>query len=106
MAILVFMLPFDAEMHRPDAEQLARQLQLTLTRVDDWDREMAFRIVGTTGTIAPLQTIGRRGHRRFTTGTSSTAAPSSKRTTIRFVSSSADALKPSDPSAVVFKSSG
>ena len=51
MAILVFMLPFDAEMHRPDAEQLARQLQLTLTRVDDWDREMGFRIVGATGAV-------------------------------------------------------
>jgi hypothetical protein len=45
------MLPFDVDMSRPVAEHLARRLQLTLTRVDDWDSEMGFRIVGNTGAL-------------------------------------------------------
>lgn len=65
MSNLVFMLPFDVQRTAPSrepadteqlqqsgpAEELQRQLELTPTRVDDWDLQMGFRLVGDTGAI-------------------------------------------------------
>ena len=48
---LVFMLPFVVEMSQPRADRLRQRLDLTPTRVDDWDLQMGFRLVGGTGAI-------------------------------------------------------
>ena len=51
MSNLVFMLPFIAEMSERQAVTLREELELTPTRVDDWDLQMGFRLVGDTGAI-------------------------------------------------------
>lgn len=48
---LVFMLPFEAELSKPALTQLARRLDLTLNRTDDWDTQVGFRLVGETGAV-------------------------------------------------------
>jgi len=51
MTNLVFMLPFVVDMLQPRANTLRQTLDLTLTRVDDWDLQMGFHLVGETGAI-------------------------------------------------------
>jgi hypothetical protein len=51
MSNLVFMLPFVVGRSAPWADTLRRGLELTPTRVDDWDLQMGFRLVGDTGAI-------------------------------------------------------
>lgn len=51
MSNLVFMLPFVVETSAPWADTLRRGLELTPTRVDDWDSQMGFHLVGDTGAI-------------------------------------------------------
>ena len=50
MSNLVFMLPFDVGAPASWDDYL-RRLDLTPTRVDDWDLQMGFRLVGDTGAI-------------------------------------------------------
>ena len=51
MSNLVFMLPFVVRTSVPWADTLRLGLALTPTRVDDWDLQMGFRLVGDTGAI-------------------------------------------------------
>jgi hypothetical protein len=51
MSNLVFMLPFGVGTSAPWANTLKNRLELTPTRVDDWDLQMGFRLVGDTGAI-------------------------------------------------------
>lgn len=50
---LVFMLPFTVRTSKPEpwADTLTQGLKLTPTRVDNWDLQMGFRLVGCTGAI-------------------------------------------------------
>jgi hypothetical protein len=51
MATTVFMLHFEAPSFGPQSSELTSRLGLTLSRVDDWDRLMGFRLVGDSGAI-------------------------------------------------------
>lgn len=51
MSNLIFMLPFVVEALGPWKDELRRRLNLTPTRVDDWDLQMGFRLIGNTGAI-------------------------------------------------------
>jgi hypothetical protein len=51
MSNLVFVLPFFVRTKEPWADTLRPELKLTATRVDDWDLQMGFRLVGDTGAI-------------------------------------------------------
>jgi hypothetical protein len=51
MATTVFMLHFKGDFSGPQSSSLADRLGLTLTRVDDWDRLVGFRLVGDSGAI-------------------------------------------------------
>ncbi len=51
MSNLVFMLPFLVEMSEFRADELRHRLELFMTRVDDWDLQMGFSLVGGTGAI-------------------------------------------------------
>jgi len=57
---LVFMLPFDANPSKPWADALVRRLELTPTRVDDWDSQMGFRLFGSTGAIRLFRRTDQR----------------------------------------------
>ena len=53
---LIFFVPFTATLDWAKKTQLAGTLSLTLKRVDDWDREVGFRLIGNSGVIRLLQT--------------------------------------------------
>ena len=55
MSNLVFMLPFVVVTTEPWADKLRQEIKLTSTRVDDWDLQMGFRLVGRTGAIRLLK---------------------------------------------------
>lgn len=54
MSKLVFMLPFAVETSVSWVDTLT-QLEMIPTRVDDWDLQMGFRLVGNTGAIRLLK---------------------------------------------------
>ena len=51
MATLVFLLHFDANLTGTNFREFMQRLELTDNRVDDWDRLLGFRLVGTSGAI-------------------------------------------------------
>jgi hypothetical protein len=51
MATTVFMVHFKADFSGQQSLSLTNRLGLTVTRVDDWDRLMGFRLVGDSGAI-------------------------------------------------------
>jgi hypothetical protein len=48
---LVFLVPFFARLSRSDIREIASQLRLTENRTDDWDSQIAFTLLGETGSL-------------------------------------------------------
>ena len=51
MLQLVFMLPFEANPSRLVAQTLGTRVGLTMNRIDDWDTQVGFRLIGETGAL-------------------------------------------------------
>lgn len=56
-------MPFEADLSRPLAQQLAQRLVLTLNRTDDWDTQVGFRLVKETGAIRLFRLVTDAPHR-------------------------------------------
>ena len=61
MPTLVFLLPFEFRNASMRESAIAARLGLTVTRTDDWDKQVGFVLIGKTGAVRLFQ--GERGGR-------------------------------------------